>query len=33
MGKGERKSATITEGRDVDYTRLATVLRQTTAAS
>jgi hypothetical protein len=32
LGKGERKAVDIEEGQDVDYTRLADILEQTTVA-
>jgi hypothetical protein len=32
MGKGERKTATLTEGQDVDYPLLADILTKTTSA-
>lgn len=33
LGKGERKTATVSEGQDVDYTLLAETLTKTLAAS
>lgn len=32
MGNGERKTATVTEGQEVDYTLLADILTKTTSA-